>query len=102
MLVRVEIAFGLKPILYKNFVVKQDEYKNNFYIATPEKALIDFLYFKAKEIKKVIDDIFDLSFRLQNLQIINVDKLKQIAEEFEQKKLLKLVDLLIKHLEKEQ
>lgn len=91
----------LKPNLYENFVVKQDEFKNNFYIATPEKAMIDFLYFKSKEMVKINADIFDMSFRFQNLQILNMDELKKVAKPFKQKKLLVLINLFIKYMENE-
>jgi hypothetical protein len=91
----------IKQSLFENFIMKQDEFNNIFFIATPEKAVVDFLYFKSKEITTISDDVFELSFRFQNLDTLNAGELKRIARNFKQKKLLKLIDLLIKQMGRE-
>ncbi|MGE3919870.1 MAG: hypothetical protein AB7F64_02795 [Gammaproteobacteria bacterium] len=91
----------LKPELYGNFVTVKDEFGNNFFIATPERAIIDFFYFKTKGLRKINKDIFEESFRLQNLDLLNKRKLLAITKEFKQKKLITLVNLLLKQIEEE-
>ena len=61
-----------------------DGYK--FLIATKEKALLDFLYLATKHMKIIKKDIFDLSFRFQNLETVSCAKLIETAAVFGQKK----------------
>lgn len=51
------------------------EKKDNFLIATPEKALLDELYFMSKKLRKVHFEDLDLSN-------INKDKLQSLAKKF--------------------
>ena len=87
----------IKPSIYGGYVAEQDEFGNTFYIASREKALVDFLYFRARGLKFIDASIFEASFRLQNLNALDAKKLLAITGMFSQKKLLKLVELLIKH-----
>jgi hypothetical protein len=89
------IYHNVKLSMYGNFIAEQDEFGNKFFIATPEKAIIDFLYFKVKEIANLNEDIFDSSFRFQHLEMLNKKKLKKIVKEIQQNKLTKLIELLM-------
>jgi predicted transcriptional regulator of viral defense system len=89
----------LKQAAYKDFEVVEDEYKNIFYIASPEKAIVDFFYFKVGELKEIDLDIFEQAFRLQNLQTLNKNKLKRIVAYFRHKKLSQIITLLIEFME---
>ena len=53
-----------------------------YFIALPEKAILDFLYFK-KDIKGDFDE-FD-SFRFQNLEILNVKKIDSFSLRYNKK-----------------
>ena len=83
--------------LFNNFIQVCDENHNVFFIATPEKAIFDFFYFKYNELDRFDADVFDLSFRFQNLEIINKNKLLELANSVKQKKLKVLLNLFIKH-----
>ncbi len=82
--------------LFSDFISLKDEFGRNFYIASPEKALVDFLFFKLRDLKSYDQDVFSESFRLQNLEQLKLRKLLRIAKKFESKKLLEAVEWLIK------
>ena len=74
-------------------MLQKDEGNNSFLIATPEKALLDFFYFRTKSLHLLELDWFEKSCRLQNLENLDMDKLHQLADLFQQKKLTRLVNL---------
>lgn len=71
--------FHIKPSLFFDY-----EKKDNFLIASPEKALLDYLYFASKGLRDVSLDEFDLS-------IINKRKLNTLAYETHNKNLNKIL-----------
>ena len=81
--------------LYGDFVTKQDEFGNNFYIATRERAVIDFLYFNARYLKTIETDIFTQSFRFQNLDQLDKYEILRIAKNFPQAKMQRLTNMLV-------
>jgi hypothetical protein len=85
----------LKPVIFDNFISTKDEFGNPFLIASPERAVIDFIYFRLRSIKKVSPDIFIESYRLQNTEILNKKRLKEIAAYFGKKKLSTVLQKLI-------
>jgi len=90
------IYHHIAPKLFGDFVTVPDEFGNKFYLATPERALVDFLYFKGTgEIK---EEIFEDSFRLQNTENVNLERLKNIGKKFNSAKLEHLISLLIKKI----
>lgn len=90
---------NIKPAFFTDFVSEDDGFGNMFYIATPEKALLDFLFFKTKGMKRVKQDIFENSFRLQNLESVDRQKLKEIAERLGHKKIISIVKSLLELME---
>lgn len=68
--------------------------KQTAFMATPEKALLDFLYFQTAEI--TVDYLNGL--RLQNLDILNEDKLCEYAHRFKKKKIIKASELITKYM----
>lgn len=89
----------LSPENFDGYIGENDEYGNPYFIATKEKAIVDFLYLRMRSIKNLDKNIFDSSYRLQNLEILNKTKLRHYAELFKQKKLSYLVELLIEYVE---
>jgi hypothetical protein len=102
---KFENAFGhfiyhhLKKSLFDNFKSEKDEYGNVFNIAIPEKAVMDYFYFRTKGLKKIESDIFELSFRLQNLEILDKNKINNIAVSFNNSRINKITKLFINYLE---
>ncbi len=86
----------IKPSLYGDYDVHKDEFNNNIFIASKERALVDFLYLRARGFKTVDAAIFSENFRFQNVADVDKDKILKIANIFSQKKLLEWVNLLIK------
>lgn len=97
-------AFGqfiyhhFNPKLFGDFVMIQDEFNNPVYIASKERAIIDFLYLKIRWQREYDPDIFRLSYRFQNLQDLDIEKLKEISEKFKIKKMEQLLEILIKNI----
>lgn len=83
---------------FGGFVAEKDEFGYTFFIATPERAVIDFLYFKSRELPAFNADIFEESFRLQHLELLNKRKLKKMAMDLGQQKLYQVVQLFISHI----
>lgn len=78
--IKTACFFGFYPIQHGKLIA---------YMATPEKTLVDFLYFNSRWLKPKYETWQEL--RLQNLKEINFGTLKKIAKKFESKKLLFLI-----------
>lgn len=79
----------IKPHCFTGFI-EQD----TILIATPEKALVDFLYFKSQYIKNPTDTVEQ--FRLQNLTELDFIAIDRYARLFNKKKLHRIL-LYLKH-----
>ena len=88
----------VKQSSYKFFVAEKDEFGRQYYIATPEKALVDYLYFHTSHLNHVSANYFSESLRLQNMERLSVEQLLLSAQCFDQKKLSSTVRTLISHI----
>lgn len=94
-------AFGkfiyqhLKPECFNGFIESEDEAGLKYFIATPEKAVIDFLYLNQQRFDKDYSDVLAESFRFQNTGTLNSQMLMKYAELFNSKKLKRIVEALI-------
>ncbi len=93
------IYHHIKQENYGDYLKQQDEFGYTFYIASIEQAIVEFLYFRLRGIKQFDDDVFEKSFRFQNIETVNIQKLQVIAERFKKKKLDRAITLLIKTIE---
>jgi predicted transcriptional regulator of viral defense system len=91
----------IKQEVFSDYINLQDSYKNNFYIASKEKALLDFLYFRITKMRKIDKNIFEKSYRLQNLDDIDCRKLMAISKKFNQLKLTMLAKMLVEYIKEE-
>lgn len=66
----------IKTSVYHHYQAERDEFSNTFYIATKEKALLDFIYLKCRTLSTFDADVFELSWRLQNLESLDTTKLE--------------------------
>ena len=64
-------------------------------IATPEKAGIDFLYLNLARFDPGRPEIFESSFRFQNLDQLDLGYMDTLASLFQSKKLMRVVMMLI-------
>jgi predicted transcriptional regulator of viral defense system len=91
----------LKTNLFFGFKEIEDENGFPVFIAEPEKALLDFIYLNLQDFKGKSEDVFVLSYRFQNLDILKKRKLIDFAERFENKELFKVVENLLSFIKRE-
>jgi hypothetical protein len=74
--------------------------KNEFtvFIAEPEKAVLDFIYLNLQEFKNKGEDIFDLSYRLQNLERLKKGKLQKLARLYKNRTFQGVIKNLLKFI----
>lgn len=80
----------IKPQAFRGFKAVKDESGLTFFIAEPEKAVVDFLYLNLKKIPAGSKDIFEESFRFQNLDGLKPDRIVEVAKLFNNRKLMKV------------
>lgn len=78
---------------FKGFVEQKDENGYTFFIATPEKAVVDFIYLNLSRFERRKPDIFEQSFRFQNTSDLTSAKLLDFAFLFKNKKLFDVVKM---------
>lgn len=80
----------IKIECFTGFVEAKDEAGLIYYIAVPEKALVDFIYLNLKRFTGNFQRILAESFRLQNTDILNEKKMFNYAKLFKCKKLMEI------------
>lgn len=90
----------IKPRAFNGFKIVKDENELNFFIAEPEKAVVDFLYLNISVFKEDAD-IFESSYRFQNIEDLSSEKIKEFASLFGSNKLKRLAGLFCKYIKKE-
>lgn len=76
---------------FVGFKETKDDNGYPFFIAEPEKAIVDFLYLNLFNFSEDDVNIFRESYRFQNLSGLGRQKIKMFAKVFNNKKLLKVV-----------
>ncbi len=66
----------------------------SFFIAVPEKAVIDFIYFKIHSVVKDIKNELIQNYRFQNLDILDIKALENYKQKLKGKKILKSIEIL--------
>jgi hypothetical protein len=84
----------LKKDAYFGFRLVRDAASFPYFLAEPEKALLDYLYLKLGRLKVGDSSYFAEDLRLQNTGILNKRKLFRYAARFNRKKLLKILESL--------
>lgn len=85
----------IKTSAFRGFIQAVDNNGMKYFLAEPEKAVIDFIYFNLSKFDKKDKDIFETSYRFQNLQILNMKKLLFYTKLFNNKKLTTVIKNLI-------
>lgn len=86
----------IRSSLFADFIQQQDEFGNKFYIASKERALVDLFYYRTRHLKKIDSSIFEQSFRLQNVQDIDDEKIAGIARKFNVRRMDNITALFLK------
>jgi predicted transcriptional regulator of viral defense system len=84
----------MKKSLFFGFRLERDGSGFPFFMASPEKALLDYLYLNLGGIKAHQADYFSGSMRLQNTSILDRGKLKLYAKHYKVKKLTRILEFL--------
>jgi hypothetical protein len=87
----------VKSTAFRGFEMVKGEDGLAFFIAQPEKAVIDFLYLNLCKFRDDDPDIFEGSYRFQNTQGLSSGKILSFAKFFENKKLVKVARLFSGH-----
>jgi predicted transcriptional regulator of viral defense system len=77
---------------FRGFRAVKDEAGFSFFMADPEKAIVDFVYLNLARFKPGHPDIFEESYRFQNLEDLKVCKLKEAASYFRSPKLAVIIE----------
>jgi predicted transcriptional regulator of viral defense system len=85
----------LKTDLSFGFTEIEDENGFPVLIAEPEKAMLDFIYLNLRDFKGKRKDVFSLSYRFQNLDILKKKKLLDFAKRYENKGVFDVVKNLL-------
>lgn len=91
----------IKPAAFRGFKIVKDESLLSYFIAEPEKAVVDFLYLNLKEIPANSKDIFQESFRFQNVAGLKSERIIKSARLFNSRKLMKVAKNFCEFVKKE-
>jgi predicted transcriptional regulator of viral defense system len=83
----------VKKSLFFGFEAIRDERGFEIFLATPEKALLDFLYLNLARFTPDDGDVFSESYRFNGHEVLRPTRLKELAIRFESEKLLRVVNL---------
>lgn len=86
----------VKRSLFFGFDAVRDERGFETLLASPEKALLDFLYLNQARFSPTDSDIFVESYRFNGREVIRPARLRALAIHFESEKLEQIVKLFIK------
>jgi len=77
----------IKREAFRGFKAARDQAGFTYFLAEPEKAVVDFIYLNLPRFSRGDKDIFTQSFRFQNLENLNLKKLMSYAVLFASPKL---------------
>jgi len=84
----------LKKSAFFGLKLTRDEAGFPYFMAEPEKALLDYLYLNLGNIETGDENYFKASLRLQNRSILNRKKIMSYAGRYGTKKLMKILEYL--------
>jgi hypothetical protein len=91
----------LNPKVFRGFTALKDENGYKFFIAMPEKAIVDFFYLNLYRFPRDDSEIFGESFRFQNLDNLKKAKLIEFSSCFNNDKLLNIIKNFCKYIKKQ-
>lgn len=91
----------IKAEAFRGFKAAKEAGGLTFFIAEPEKAVVDFLYLNLDKIKASDMDVFENSYRFQNTEDLKPKRITELASLFGNKKLTRLAKLFCAFIRKE-
>ena len=92
----------IKPQVFNGFILIREDNGLEAFIAKPEKAVVDFLYFHLKEFTSDPMEKLRESYRFQNLDTLKRGLMMDLSLPFRNAKLTKICGLLFKLIKEEQ
>ncbi|MEX2089875.1 MAG: hypothetical protein WEB62_08875 [Bacteroidota bacterium] len=86
----------VSPAIFRGFRTAKDDQGFNYFIAEPEKAVLDFLYFNVARSRRARDvsmDVFSDSYRFQNVEEIDEKRLLDMAGQYSNPTMRRLGEL---------
>lgn len=83
----------IKPQAYRGFQMRKDDAGFSFFLAEPEKAIVDFLYLNLHKFVRNDLKVFSESYRFQNVEGLKNKAFKDYAALFSSPKLIEIVEL---------
>ncbi len=100
-------AFGgfsyhtIQPGCFFGYRTMNTAEKQSFWIADPEKALLDFVYLSIPKKVKLNKELFLENYRLQNLDQLKITKLRNYIARFDNARVQDAGDILIQLIQEE-
>ncbi len=91
----------IKLACFRGFKAVKDENGKSCFIAEPEKAMVDFIYLNLNKFNSADPDIFEESYRLQNIRQLSCEKVHAFSRMFKNRRLAKASLLLCDFIKKE-
>lgn len=90
----------IKPDAFRGFKKAREGSGLSFFIAEPEKAVVDFLYLNLKKFRANALDAFKSSYRFQNTEKLKKSKIMEFAKVFNNQNLKKVAQLFCEFIRK--
>ena len=91
----------IKPEAFRGFRMLKEERGSSLLLAEPEKAVVDFLYLNLNKFKADPEGKFNYSYRFQNLEKLKYKRLIELAEAFNNKRLMSVTQCFCDFIRKE-
>ncbi len=88
------VYHSIKKEYFFDFRAAKSPDNYNYFLATPEKAVIDFIYYNISFNVKDLKSELLYNYRFQNLDLLNIDTLKEYKKKFKEKKIIIAIKIL--------
>ncbi len=90
----------INPEAFRGFK-RVGEGSSAFFMADPEKAVVDFLYLNLSEFGDDAQEKLEQSYRFQNVEELNPEKLSAFGQHFQSRKLTRVIKILARWIKEE-
>ncbi len=91
----------IKPGAFRGFKTFKDEANLTFFMALPEKAVVDFIYLNLEKFKVADSKIFERSYRFQNLEDLDKKLIMELTALYGSPKLIRILELFCAFVDRE-
>ena len=91
----------VKPGAFRGFKTFKDEAGLTFFMALPEKAIVDFIYLNLEKFKAADPEIFEQSYRFQNLEDLDKKLIMEFTALYDSPKLIRVLQSFCAFMDRE-